>query len=448
MTPNSDTQNREKLAFKKFIEPKKVLIADPGAASRSGIFKVLRDLGAKTNNLILANTFHQAETVISSEKPHIVVAEYELGKRCGLELLQTQREQRPDETKECIFIIITGNTSQTAVARSAEEDIDAYIIKPYTADSVRKLLIRTAISKIRPSEYYQFIEAGKKLIIEGKLKEAEDQFIKATKSDPAPALACYYIGQVKYMEKILEQAKGSYQKGLEFNKIHYKCMVGFYDLLMVQQEYDKAYDIVKKISQYFPANPKRLAEVLRLAIINGKFEDIEKYYSIFSNIDERDEILIKYVCAALVVCAKYYLNTKVAHTRSLELLRKAAVTGQGRVNILKEIILTLLEYNLVKDAKEFLKRFPVDTLNSPEFLICEFLISNKDGTTPSLIVEKGRALLAQSVLDERLHTVMIERSIESNLIDAAEGLIRDAAKKFPAKKVMFEKYLEQLKKRK
>src|SRR5271170_211551 len=118
-----DSKSPEAVAFAKFLETRKVMIADPGSSSRSGLFQIFHDLGAKTSNLVLVSAFAQAQTAIVEAKPHIVVAEYELGKRCGLELLQTQREQRPTETKQCIFIIVTGNTSQTAVARSAEEDI-------------------------------------------------------------------------------------------------------------------------------------------------------------------------------------------------------------------------------------------------------------------------------------------------------------------------------------
>src|SRR5690349_2916114 len=112
MSIKSEQIARENSAFKKYVEARKVLIADPGAASRAGLHKVFHDLGAKTTNLILVSTFPDAQHVITRDKPHIVVAEYEFGKRCGLELLQTQREQRPTETKDCIFIIVTSNTSQ------------------------------------------------------------------------------------------------------------------------------------------------------------------------------------------------------------------------------------------------------------------------------------------------------------------------------------------------
>jgi len=113
---------------------------------------------------------------------------------------------------------------------------------------------------------------------------------------------------VKETRQQPEQAKGVYFQGLKFNKIHYKCNLGLYDLYLKEKNYVEAYDVIKRLSHYFPANPKRLAEVLRLAIINSRFEDIEQYYAAFCNMDDREDSLIRHVCAALIVCGKFYLR--------------------------------------------------------------------------------------------------------------------------------------------
>ncbi len=440
-----ELDEKEAATFAKYLENRKVLIADPSTSSRSGLFAVFRDLGARSNLTLLVNTFGQAQATILSDKPHIVVAEYDLGKRCGLELLQSQRESRPEETKECLFVVVTSNTSQTAVARSAEEDIDAYIIKPFTPEVVRKTLMRAALEKIKPREYMQAIEAGKLALGEARLDEAEAHFNRAMALDPSPSLACYYLGQAKALRDIMSEAQGSYQKGLSYNRIHYKCMVGLYDLLMKQQEHAQAYEVVRRLSQYFPANPKRLAEVLRLAIVTGKFEDIERYYTIFTNIDDRDDTLIRYVCAALVVCGKYYLSTKVGNNRAIELFRKASVTAQGRTKVLKEIVLALLDYHLIKEADNFLSKFPPESFNSDEFLLLRFLVYNFAGK-PSIIIDQGRALLSRGVVDDRLYTVMIQRSTEAELTAAVDELLHDACEKYPDKKSYFEEVVHKARK--
>ena len=436
-------QTKEAQVFTKYLEDRKVVIADASASSRSGLFKVFHDLGAKTSNLTLANTFEAAQTAISQMQPHVVIAEYDLGKRCGLELLQSQRQQRPQESKDCLFVVVTGNTSQTAVAKAAEEDIDAYILKPFTPDSVRKTIMQAAIRKIRPPEYDIAIAAGKKLLVEAKLDEAEKEFTRATSLDPSPSLAFYYLGQVKFMRQILGESKGSYEKGLSYNRIHYKCMIGLYELLMQQKNHSEAYEVVKKVSQYFPANPKRLTEVLRLAVMTGEYEDIEKYYSTFTNIDDRNDMLIKYVCAALVVCGKYYLSANLGKSRALELFRKAAVTGTGRVNILKEIILALIENGMVKDTYPFLERFPLDSHESDDYLLLRFLIANAENNV-SGVINQGRALMARGLADERLYTILIRRGVEAKLTPIAiEEIMSRAAAKLPGKRSFFEGLLKE-----
>lgn len=427
-------------AFTKYLSTRRILIADPSATARSGMFGIFKDLGAAPNQIVLVNTFKQAVDQIAAIRPDIVVAEFELGKRCGLDLLQTQREQNPEATKKMLFVVVTGNTSQSAVARAAEEDIDAYVLKPFTVEVVRKILMKAAITKIQPPPYLVAIEEGKKQIEEGKLDDAEKTFMKARELDPSPSLACYYLGHVKFLRQILDQAKGSFNKGLEYNKIHYKCMVGIYEILMKEKDHEQAYEIVKRISQYFPANPKRLSEVLRLAIANAKYEDVEKYYQVFVNIDERDDTLIKYICAALVVCGKYYLSNKHKQ-RALELFQKAAATGFGRGKILKEIVQALLDFDLNKDAKAFLAKFPAEAQASPEYLLLRFQVVNSEGNR-SLTIEEGRSLLSKGIGDERLYAIMIRASYEAKLTGAAETLYQEAVKKFPNRKTDFDNLLQ------
>lgn len=438
----SKTSDAEVAAFQKYISTRKILIADPGAAARSGLFKVFQELGAKSNQITLVNSFKQAQEQMEQVKPHIVVAEYDLERRCGLDLLQTQRQNQPETSKDTLFIVATSNTSQSAVARAAEEDIDAYILKPFTVEVVRKTIMKAALAKIKPPEYVQKIEAGKKLLAAEDLDGAEALFKEAYELDPAPALACFYIGQVKQLREIRAQAKGSYSKGLEFNKIHYKCLVGLYELMVEQKEFADAYEVVKKVSQYFPANPKRLAEVLRLAIVNGKYEDVEKYYAIFCNIDDRDETLIKYICAALVVCGRFYLGSK-HKTRALELFQKAAATSAGRTKILKEIVQALLDFDLGKEAGQFLQKFPPETQSSDDYLLLQFRVLNAQGNK-SQIIERGRDLINRGVSDEHLYYIMLERSIEAKLMGAVETLYYHAIEKFPHRKADFEKLKQQL----
>jgi hypothetical protein len=119
------------------------------------------------------------------------------------------------------------------------------------------------------------------------------------------------------------------------------------------------------------------------------------------------------------------------------LFRKAATTAAGRVPILKEIIQSLYDYNLIKEGAEFLKKFPPESMTSDDFLLVKFLIFSKTGAI-GLVLDQGRALLAKGIADERLFSIMISKSMEANLAAAAEDLLRAACLKFPAKKAQFD----------
>ena len=416
-------------AFEEYLSSRKVLIADPNRSSRTGIARTLSEMGARTSNITMCDNFDEALEAVKTIKPEIIVADYDFGKAGGLTLIQEQRLHQMGN-KLSLAMIITGNTSQSAVAQAAEEDVDTFILKPYTVEGLKKGIMNAAIMKLFPSNYLKTIASGKELLHSGKPAEALAIFIEAKKLDTKPTLACFYAGQAELMKKAMEEAGGNYKDGLTYNKIHYKCLVGLFDMLMERKAYQEAYDCMKKVAQYFPANPNRLASVIRLAVMTKSVEDMERYYQIFIGLDTRSPELTKYICAGLIVCGKYYIKTK-NNSRALDLFRKAAVSGAGNVKFLREIISTLIEYKMTKDASEFLGRFPADLRKGTDFLTCQYMIASAE-SPPSLVVESGRNLLKADVHEPMIYECLIKASLKVKLTDYAETLLLESKKRWPA----------------
>lgn len=432
-------QSRAEKIFAEYLKKQKVLVADPSSASRGGLSRTLVQLGATTSNLLSATNFDAAVAEIEKHKPTIIICDYDLGSRCGLDLLQDMRKANPND-KNTLFVLVTGNTSQSAVAQAAEEDVDTFILKPYTVGILSQTIMKAALVKLYPSDYLKLVDRGKQEMFSGKVTEALKTFEEAMPLNPKPALACFYHGQAQFMQEVLEEAKDDYGKGLEYNKIHFKCLVGLYELLMKEKMFAEAYEIVKKISRYFPANPQRLTQVLRLAIMTKSYEDIERYYQIFIDLESRSEEMIKYICAALVVCGKYYLMTKFS-SRAMQLFTKAATTASGRTKILREIIVSLLEFDMAKDAEKFLERFPADSREGEDFLTMKYLVNDKN-IDPQISVQTGRQLIQKDIHDPEIYKVLIRRSIETRLQDAAEELKHTAIKKWPEQQKAMDKIWE------
>jgi CheY-like chemotaxis protein len=447
MSKTNKTSADSAEAMKKYLANKKVLLVDTQSVARSLVFQLMRDLGANPTLITLANSYAAAEQQIRDQRPHVVVAEYELGSRSGLDLLREQREALTDLNKSSIFILVTGNTSQAAVARALEEEVDAFILKPFSPNAARNSIMKAALSKIKPSPYFQKIEAAKQWISEGQLGEAARALEEAKRLDPNPALACYYLAQIEQVRKMLKNAEVRYQEGLGFNQIHYKCLVGLYDLQMKEGRHEAAYDIVKRVSRYFPANPKRLTEVIRLAVLTGKFSDIERYYRIFMTIDERNPELVRYAVSGLIVCAKHYLSSRMANGRAVELYERAVLTAENRSRLLASVVIpTLLEFGLLDEAQRFLSKFPPEDCFSDEFLSSRFFVAEAK-KQDAMAFEQGRALLAKGFKGEAFFRKILGLAVRNHMELLAHEVMSQAVQAFPSQRQEFERIHQELKKR-
>ncbi|MFM9577942.1 hypothetical protein, partial [Streptomyces turgidiscabies] len=87
---------------------------------------------------------------------------------------------------------------------AAEEDVDAYILKPFTAELVRKVISQAILKKLEPSKYLQTIEEGKNFLEDKHFPEAEEMFRKAIALDPTPTLALYYHGYAQAVRQAMD----------------------------------------------------------------------------------------------------------------------------------------------------------------------------------------------------------------------------------------------------
>jgi CheY-like chemotaxis protein len=412
-----------------FLESHDALIVDSNSSARVSLTGTLIKLGAKRHKLSLVGTMDEARAEIDRIKPRIIFCDYMIGKESGLDLIQEQKQRCGQDAKDYFFVLVTGNGSQSAVARAAEEDVDTFVIKPYTLETFRMCMGDALAAKLNPSEYAQKIEQGKKSMRDGKLDDAINLFEAAKKLSSKPTLACFYLGQTEQMKQELQEANGAFREGLRYDKIHYKCLVGLFDLLMKEEKFTQAYDVVKKIAQYFPANPKRLSSVIRLAILTKNYDDIEAYYRLFTRLDNRTDELVRYVCSALAITGKFYFG-QGTRSRALELFDKVATISAGRIKYMRYAIETMVEYDALKEAAEYLKRFPAEYRGRPDYLLSSLAVAG--GALPSgEVIQLARDLIRSGIAEPLVYHVYISHLVKAGKNDEAEHEAQTASQKWP-----------------
>lgn len=397
--------------FQQFLETNEVLIVDKNPSSRNRLLKTLCDLGAKRHMIHTTSNIEEAHQVIDSKNIGIVLSDYLVGGGSGFDLFKIVREKQP-RNKDLCLVLVTSNISQTAVAKAAEEDVDSFIIKPYTILSLQENLISTVANKVQPSDYIKKIEEGKVLLKDKKFDESIGIFKEACNLHPKPALALFYMGQAEYCKSQLAEATGSYNKGLSFNNIHYKCLVGLYDLFLEEEKYIEAYAVVKKIAKYFPANPDRLSQIIRLAVRTENYQDMQSYYDIFTTLDIRVQALTNYIGAGMFISGKHALLENNME-EALKYFENIAVSCSEFTKFLRAIISLLVEKGMAQDAAKFLERFDPEVRDTEDYLISEFLITSQLNKDHGQIIKNGLNLYNKNIRDYGCLYALVDAMVKS-----------------------------------
>ncbi len=426
-----------------YLGQQTIFVVDQSGASRRRIANMVISLGAYAQKVALFGTIDEAEEEIAKKKPKVIISDYAVGKRSGLDLIPPQKKALPD-ARDTLFVLVTANTSQSAVARAAEEDVDRFILKPYTIGAFTQTLAFSFIDKLFPSAYRRKVEEGKELLFSGKVDESLVVFEKAMDMDPAPALACFYYAQAEMMKQAYMDAQGTYLKGLNYNRIHYKCLVGLFDLLMDRKLYAEAYGVIRRMQKYFPANPKRIASVIRLAVLNHKYTDIEELYPVFTELEFRDRDVIKHMCAGLIVTAQHLFAANPASSNGVDLLNKAAISCAGDSFFLRRIMEVLSDMRRPEPMAGILARFPHDQQKGQDFLISSYLQQDLNAA-PGVSIQNGLALIRSGTHSPFLYRTLARRYLELGKRSEAENMVQDALKRWPAEEGVFKTIVAALK---
>ena len=114
----------------------KILVVDDFAAMRRILKNVLGQIGF--TNIIEADDGTTALDVIKKNKIDLIVSDWNMPKMSGLDLLKTVRSN--DETKNTPFLMVTAASQKDDVLKAVQAGVSNYIVKPFTADTVKEKL--------------------------------------------------------------------------------------------------------------------------------------------------------------------------------------------------------------------------------------------------------------------------------------------------------------------
>lgn len=418
----------EKNPLENFFENQVCLVVEPSKAFLASILACLRDLNLpNTTQVISASRYELARQMIEEYRPRILITEYDMDGQSGLNLVDLQQGYHEDRSR--ISVVVSKKSSDAVIADAAEEQVDAFLLKPFSTEDFRAKLSFAIQNKIQPSAYTLKISEGRKSMQDQMRAEAIAFFKEAKALNPKPALAYYYTGQTFRDQGDLAQALREFQEGLKFQPLHYKCMTAEFEVSMQLKNYENANRLIPSMLNNYLLTPRILTQAFQAAVHSSYFEHLMAYFEQLTKIEKKSEDLVAAAHSAFFEGGKWYLQ-KSDKQQAMQLFEKALLIVGRDIRFLRQVIEFLLEANAKSEAQDFLsKALPSDVGTVPYNLIAfriDEIVLEK-----GKLIEKAREIFLSGDADGETYKIIVRLFAQNGKSSLAEAAISKAVGSFP-----------------
>jgi len=287
------------------------LIVDDMENMRRSIRTMLKLIGYGKTFLEAANGLIALDLLDSNEEEvHFIISDWNMPEMSGTGLLNRVRADR--RFREIPFLMITAEATKEIVAEAAENEVDAYLTKPFVTASLEKKvkdLIHNATNPDQLSMHLKNVRIlDEKGDIDGAIGEAKlaiaanerssrplrelgrlflkkndvDQSLKAFQKAVAinqlDVTSFHYLGQLYYGKGEIEAAINSFSRAMDISPRHVDRAVKFATLLLQKNLYKQAEKFFALVLRNYGTNKKFKDDIAERCLVGGLYDMAIRLY--------------------------------------------------------------------------------------------------------------------------------------------------------------------------
>jgi tetratricopeptide (TPR) repeat protein len=430
-----DLPEKELSQIKNFYLNKKVLIIEEKKTSRGTIKRILTTFGVKVTNIDTVDNLSHAKEILSERKFDVVFCNSIFKEKDATFLVEDHVNKFPNRAK-VLFVLISSPNSVAATCKILDSEIDDYIAEPFSSHSLTESLLKLTKRKMNNTKSYLEYHKAKSYLYLNDLENAELSIEELKKEKSYVDEALYLEGKLYCKHGDLETSLFFYEKVLKTNPKHYLSLKELINGYTQLKDFEKAYDYSKALLSVYPINPSNLPELIRLSLLNKKYEDLINYSKFFHSLEEKSPSIKTTIAASLVICGKFFFETD-DRAQAIQTLLEAVKASSGKLSIIQNIVQILMNNEEVRIAYEVLMNFePLHGHDiSYQVLEIELCYLNNDSKT---VLRKGLPLIQKGVIEKSLFTAVIKSSVKANRTEKnIQDLIDKANQHFPTSSDFF-----------
>lgn len=422
-----------------YFENKTWLVLESSSSVRASIKKSIAQLGSKISNMIDADNFVDAQHLIETKKPHFVIGNNTIKGGSTVSLFDSHLKVSSNRLQSGFFVI-ADEYSMSQVASTLEYEMDGIITLPFSALKVMDCLVNGVKNKISPTPYQLKLEEGRTHYLTGDLESATACFQSALALHTRPYESLYFLGIIYNDNNLVDNAIASFEESVRHNSDCFKTLNCLSNLYFQTKNYKKAYDVNYLMVQKFPISPEKIPDLIKLSIINKKYEDINNYLQLIQCVKAPDSQTQISLAAGLAILGKYFLSQNDID-QAVEALTTSFKFSNGKYEILKNITYSFTECQKIDVLQALFEQVDLDIWPDKVkglYFHCLQFTSNDD----NYVIAFGEQLLKQRIKEVHIYKGLILRGIKmKRKLVIIDGLVFSAIKDFPEEKEEFEKLL-------
>ena len=266
---------------------RKILIVDDQMQMREMLRYVLVSNGFK--DLLIADNGREAMQLIHKEPLAAVITDWAMPHMSGIEILKTIRNNA--DLFEIPVLLVTGAGSPEKVLYAVEEDVDGFIIKPFSPKGVIGNLERVLHNAANPDVFQQKLQEIKRLKLSGKYEEAlkiAQPFLKLKNQPKAALLACECLIQLKQYGSAIEVLADTSEKD---QTSKHSSLLG--KISCDLQKYPLAIKYLEESFKKIPLNHSHRIDLARAYFKKGQMPEAQQIIEGIANSDPTDLVLVE-----------------------------------------------------------------------------------------------------------------------------------------------------------
>lgn len=252
----------------------RVLIADDMMSMRQTLRAMLAELGY--HNTIEAPNGLITWEKLQLNKVDLAILDWNMPGLSGIEVLRKARAN--DRFADIPFIIVTAEVAEETIAEAAETEVDAYIIKPFIAQTLGEKIDRVLVRKKNPSPVDVLIRSARVRAAAGEYNKAMEDLKTAMNMNPRNPRILNEFGDIYFQRGMLEDSEKAYKKAILCEPRFTRAYDGLTRIYAKKGDNEKLMRTLQEGVRVSPKNANRQTLMGKAMLAAGDVKDARKAF--------------------------------------------------------------------------------------------------------------------------------------------------------------------------